>query len=279
MFIVAYKQKIELNEEQILSYLKEIVEKIKTEEDPLELNAYRRLFRKAVPFTLRSYFASYLLKQYFTGKLSSRNPIAARNDRSGKAGRKDKNESRSLRQEDPKQAKQGESRRSEGRTGETKIREPREPREMREPRESRTNPEPRLSAENRVSEPRIVLADDVSTTLFLSIGRNRRVYPRDLIGLIMQNVEIEREHIGEIRVLDNYSFVQVITEDAEKIITSLNEFEYRGRKLAVSYSRKREEDAPAETSSPADDDLSAPPSDSWISETDVSDDEEDPADI
>ena len=62
-----------------------------------------------------------------------------------------------------------------------------------------------------------------------------QAYPRDLIGLIMQNVEIEREHVGDIRVLDNYSFVQVITEDAQKIIDALNEFEYRGRKLVVSF--------------------------------------------
>jgi len=60
----------------------------------------------------------------------------------------------------------------------------------------------------------------------------------------MQTAQIEREHIGEIRVLDNYSFVQVLTDDAEAVISALNESEYRGRKLAVSYSRKREEGAP-----------------------------------
>ena len=81
----------------------------------------------------------------------------------------------------------------------------------------------------------------------MSIGRNRRVFPRDIIGLIMQNVEIDREHIGDIRVLDNYSFVQVITEDAERIIAALNEFEYRGRRLVVSYSRKKEDDAGTDT--------------------------------
>jgi hypothetical protein len=68
----------------------------------------------------------------------------------------------------------------------------------------------------------------------------------------MQNVEMDREHIGDIRVLDNYSFVQVITEDAEKIISALNEFEYRGRKLAVSYSRKREETADVASDSATD---------------------------
>ena len=122
--------------------------------------------------------------------------------------------------EDSRRGKSGESRRTErpeGRQGEAK------------------------------SEPRNILPDDVATTLFVSIGRNRRVYPRDLIGLIMQNVEIEREHIGDIRVLDNYSFVQIVNEDAEKVIAALNEFEYRGRKLAVSFSRKRDAEAPTDS--------------------------------
>ncbi len=67
------------------------------------------------------------------------------------------------------------------------------------------------------------------------------MYPRDIISLIIQNTGIEREHIGEIRVLDNYSFVQVLTIDAEKVIETMNEVEYRNRKISVSYSRKREE--------------------------------------
>ena len=261
IFIVANKQKTELNEDQILSYLKEIVQKIRTEEDPLELNAYRRLFRMAVPFTLRSYFASYLLKQLFSGKSSGRNVLPPRNDRMPRGNRKDKLETKPVRQEESKRTKPGESRRPEGRPVEVKVQE-----------SPRGNPEP------RISEPRIVLAEDVSTTLFLSIGRNRRVYPRDLIGLIMQNVDIEREHIGEIRVLDNYSFVQVITEDAEKIISKLNDFEYRGRKMAVSYSRKREEDSPGAEHGTGDE-THTEPSDSWLSETDVSDDEVNNTDI
>jgi hypothetical protein len=46
---VAEKRKDELNEERIVEYLQDIVNKIRTEEDPFLLNTYRRLFRKAVP--------------------------------------------------------------------------------------------------------------------------------------------------------------------------------------------------------------------------------------
>ena len=54
---MAYKQKPELNEDAILEYLRDAVSRIRSEEDPVELNKYRRLFRRGVPFTLRSYFS------------------------------------------------------------------------------------------------------------------------------------------------------------------------------------------------------------------------------
>lgn len=228
---MAEKQKTVVNEEQVISYLQDIVLKIRTEEDPLELNVYRRLFRKAVPFTLRAYFAAYLLKQIDEGKSLGKMCAQSRQGRNtrreGQKRRDGQNKSEFSSRREPKQAEL----REEGRNT-----------------ESRRNRAATRSTEPRNTESRPVLEDDVSTTLFISIGRNRRVYPRDLIGLIMQNASIDRDHIGEIRVLDNYSFVQVITEDAEKIIEILNDLEYRGRKLAVSYSRKREEDHSSENS-------------------------------
>ena len=78
-------------------------------------------------------------------------------------------------------------------------------------------------------------------TLFFSVYRKRRVYPKDIVGLLMQNAKLEKTQIGLIRVLDNYSFVQIMKEDAQKVIDLLNGFEFRGRKLTVSYSRKKEE--------------------------------------
>ncbi len=230
---MADKQKQEVNDEQIVSYLQSIVDKIRTEEDPLELNNYRRLFRKAVPFTLRSYFAAWILKEAAAGRNMGKPGTPVRGDRSGRNSRKDRVENPSM--DRGRQDARGRD------SGSGKA-------ERGEPKDRNRRNESRVEARSEVreqakSEPRLVLADDVSTTLFISIGRNRRVYPRDLIGLILQNTGIDREHIGDIRVLDNYSFVQVITEDAAKIIEVLNDFEYRGRKLAVSYSRKRDDSA------------------------------------
>ena len=85
-----------------------------------------------------------------------------------------------------------------------------------------------------------MLAPSESISIFMSIGRSRRVFPRDIISLLIQNADVSRERIGDIRILDNYSFVQVMTEDADNIIEKLNDLPYRGRNLSVSYSRKPE---------------------------------------
>lgn len=93
---------------------------------------------------------------------------------------------------------------------------------------------------SRKNETRPMLDKELATTLFIGIGRNRRVFPRDIVGLLTQAANIDRDHIGEIRILENYSFVQVLISEAEEIINKLNGYEYRGRKIAVSYSKKRE---------------------------------------
>lgn len=179
--------KLELNEEELTTFLKEAVQAVKTEEDPDVLNAYRKIFKKNVPFTLRSYIAAYLVKEierasFFKGKSYSRRPAPRYSDRF------------------------------------------------------------RTTTERAVPVEHPVLDASESSSIFISIGRSRRVFPRDIITLFIQNAGVSRERIGDIRILENYSFVQVMTEDAESIIEKLNNTPYRGRTLSVSYSRKPEDD-------------------------------------
>lgn len=97
------------------------------------------------------------------------------------------------------------------------------------------------NTEVRTPHPRVQIDESLATTIFIGIGRNRRVYPRDLVGLLISVGGLERDRIGDIRVLANYSFVQLFTEDADKAINALNGYDYRGRKLSVSYSKQKEE--------------------------------------
>jgi len=85
------------------------------------------------------------------------------------------------------------------------------------------------------------LAEEESKRLFFSIGRSRRVFPREILGLINAKTSVAREDIGIIRILDNYSFVQVRDTVAETIIEALNGLNFRGRPLTVNYAKSRSE--------------------------------------
>ena len=103
------------------------------------------------------------------------------------------------------------------------------------------------SFEERQPRVRVQIDPSVGATIFISIGRNRHVYPRDLVGMLISAAGLERDRIGEIKVLANYSFVQLFKEDAEKAISVLNGYDYRGRKLVVSYSKMKDEDLENQT--------------------------------
>jgi hypothetical protein len=88
------------------------------------------------------------------------------------------------------------------------------------------------------------LADEDSRRIFISIGRNRRVFPREILGLVISKTGVSRDDIGAIRILESYSFVQVRDSVADKIIETLNGHVFRGRKLAVNYAKNRNDDNP-----------------------------------
>ena len=47
--------------------------------------------------------------------------------------------------------------------------------------------------------------------------------------------------IKEVRVFDNYSFVDIAKEYADAAISTLSQIDYKGRKLIVNHSRKKTE--------------------------------------
>ncbi len=151
------KKDFDINEEQLADNLDHILKEIHTNEDPAELNQYRRIFKKNVSIFKRAYAAAYMLK-YFKDSRRRGNP--------------------------------------------------------REP-------------------------DNAMTSVFISIGRARRVYPKDIVGLIMDSTNLARQDIGNIKILDNYSFTDISPSKTDEVIQSLNGSEYRGRPLTVNYAKKK----------------------------------------
>jgi hypothetical protein len=192
-----------IDEKKVKNLLDEILKAIQTEADPRLLNQYRALIRKNVSFFRRSYLAAYLL----------------------------------MLQEQP----QGRRRRSGG--GDTLRSRP-------NARNSAINgAEPGGGAESarqgqkpaQPSPAPVALPEDESSRLFINIGRNRRVFPREILALIGSRTSVSKEDIGTITILNNYSFVQVRNSVAAELVDALNGVGFRGRTLTVNYARARKE--------------------------------------
>ncbi len=220
---MAFNREFELNEAQLEDFLKNATDKVRTSENVDLLSDLNKLFKKNVPLTVRKYVIAYLLKE----ALKHYHPFGNRRDRFERNERFDRNE-RNNRNRQERNFRQERAERAE------------------EPAEA-----PAAAEEERPRHPRVEIPEDQATSIFISIGKNRRVYPRDLVGILIAIAGIDRERIGDIKVLANYSFVQLYTEDAQTAIDKLNGYDYRGRKLAVSYSRQKS-DAEGEAASEAD---------------------------
>ena len=243
---MAFNREFEVNENQVADFLKSATEKVKTTENIDVLADLSKLFKKNVPLTVRKYVIAYLLKDALKHNRSFGNNYRnERNDRSERNDRnnRNRNEYKSNRNEKP--APQAAAPVAE--TAET-------------------------PAEERPRHPRVEIAPENATSIFISIGKNRRVYPRDLVGILIAIAGLDRDRIGDIKVLANYSFVQLYTEDAQIAIDKLNGYDYRGRKLAVSYSKQKSDDETSEEA-PADEKIDsgyeAPYSETSISESEM----------
>ncbi|QTQ12405.1 DbpA RNA binding domain-containing protein [Treponema parvum] len=200
---MSFKHADEIDINLFVSILNDAVSKVKTEEDPEVLTDLKKIYKKNVPFSLRTYVAAYLAKLAMGSRSSS-----YKSRRDGHEGRAYSRDWKS-----------------------------------RPARETRNFQAKNSSVEEKESEartPRVQIDSDLATTIFIGIGRNRRVYPRDLVGLLISAAHLDRDRIGDIRVLANYSFIQLFNEDADKVIEALNGYDYRGRKLTVSYSHQKD---------------------------------------
>jgi len=215
---MSFNRESEVDFEQAASFLKDALNKVMTEENPDLLNDLKKVFKKTIPFSKRMYVAAYLVKEA-QGRYKGHQP----------AGRSEH------------------SARDNNRKDRTVIRDTNRSERSRDTKPQKEIPAAETSTEGTHSEehtprPRVQIDESLASTIFISIGRNRRVYPRDLVGLLVSVAGLDRDRIGDIRVLANYSFVQLFKDDTEKAIATLNGYDYRGRKLAVSYSRQKDDE-------------------------------------
>jgi hypothetical protein len=190
-----------LDKEKVINNLAVICEKMEGEAGLGLMDEYRKLFKKEISFFKRSWAAAWLLMYY------DQREIPHSKGKLGKPSKPDKPD------KPDKPGKHGK-------------------RPTRKETSVGTKEEKEGMAEHS-------LPDGESKLLFISVGRKRRLYPKDLLSFILSNTHIAREDIGLIRILDNYSFVQVRSSSAQEVIEKLNGIKYRGRTLSVNYAKPK----------------------------------------
>jgi len=68
---------------------------------------------------------------------------------------------------------------------------------------------------------------------FLGVGRAHKVAPKDIVGAIAGETGIPGKSIGAIRILDNYSFVEVPRENAQDVYTIMKEKTIRNQPTGI----------------------------------------------
>lgn len=86
--------------------------------------------------------------------------------------------------------------------------------------------------ERRNSAPRVV--EEGMTRLFINFGKTDRLFPNKLIELINRCVP-GRVRIGKIDLMQKFSFFEVDSNDAHRLIEELSQYEVEGRRIIVDY--------------------------------------------
>jgi hypothetical protein len=195
------------------AFLDGILIELRDPTDPEALNEVRAAFRRRVPFSLRSYAAAAMILRAAgisrpTGRPEQRPPKEAQPK--GKSA---------AQAAPPAPKKQGPKAEDKGR------------RKAESGARADSPSRPRLAGEG--------------ATVFLSMGKRQRLYPRIVIDLIVERAGIGLEEIGEVRAFDNYSFADVAPAKLQAVISALDGYEFRGRKLTVNPAKKRDGEAPS----------------------------------
>ena len=214
------EEKSQLSPEALEEKIVSIVNRIKTDSDsnPVELEEIKKIIRKNVPFFMRGAFSAYILRELLNS--------SSRNGRPQKE-RKDRRETR-FQSVPLEKAAKPQPRKNDA------PRKPAEPAASEKPEAQQNAEQPQARKEEK--EERVI--PEGAKTLYLNVGKRKRLYAKNLSQLLQTELEITREDIYSLRVHDKYSFITMSEENCEKAIEKLNGKDINGRTAMLSYSNR-----------------------------------------
>lgn len=111
-------------------------------------------------------------------------------------------------------------------------------RKFREPRPGRNAAPVKTEGEEAKPAREEKPLPEGAKTLYLNIGKMKRLYAKELSQIIQDQIGVTRDDIYAIKIHDKYSFVSMSQENCEKAIAKMNGTDIKGRTVTVTYSNK-----------------------------------------
>ncbi len=93
----------------------------------------------------------------------------------------------------------------------------------------------------RNQERKEIVPRENMQTIFVGGGKKRGIFPGNIVKFFMEQGGIEKEEIGKIRVLPNYSFVEVPADKAGQLVEKLDNTKLNGRPVRVNIAQSKEQ--------------------------------------
>lgn len=201
--------------------LEEFERHIRDNADLERLKVIRRQIRKALPLSVRAYLPAYLLREAVGAGVPQ---AASGRDRPAPAARTAK----------PPAAKPSSATAPSAKpaAAEAARRVPDTPAPVKAAATDAPTPAdtPDAPAGN---------SDSDMARLFVSVGRSRRVSRQMLTDLFVVKLDLPQDQIGEVRVLDNFSFIEVPAAVAQSAIDRITGETLNGRRVNVDFARSK----------------------------------------
>jgi ATP-dependent RNA helicase DeaD len=75
--------------------------------------------------------------------------------------------------------------------------------------------------------------------LVVGAGRESGIEPADIVGAVVDNSHLENDDVRNVRVLERFSFVEVPSERADRVVESVSGKQVRGVELKVEVAKRR----------------------------------------
>jgi ATP-dependent RNA helicase DeaD len=78
-------------------------------------------------------------------------------------------------------------------------------------------------------------------SLFVSMGKRQHLKPMELKKKIAERTGLPQDVLGRVHLLENYSFIEVPVDEAQRIVSAMVGLELNGRALEIKPAKKRSE--------------------------------------